>query len=428
MRLGRDFSLASLRDEGSRPCSSASARAGAATCRSPASSSTACCARSSSSSTSTWATGSTWATTWSSSAAATSRSTRRARRCGRPPGGAGRPGRRVGAGAQRGRSTSRAIAEAARAPRRRPRGRARVPRGDPGARDEIEEAEDEGIEIRTAAGPHRFVGHGPRRRAGDDRRGVGVRRRRRFNPPSSRAPRRSFDGGHGDPRRRPGRRPVVADAGDGSSVDAHAGASRSIADTLRTSRAGVWAGGDVAFGPAQPDRRHRRRPTGRGLDPRRARRHATRRTAPCSSVRRAPPDLRRLARRRLRRRVRGSRSRRRRRTPRSASPRSRLGYTPRRRPRGGAPLPALLPTTSCSTRALHPVRPAASTSARELHHDRPRRRVGGSAAERRRACLLLERGPLHPLRALREPLPPGALSMVQLDGGLERADRTDRGA
>ena len=217
-RVGADATLEELLGRARRRCSSRSVPGGVATWTSPATSSTACCARWSSSSTSTRASASTSASGWSWSAAATSRSTRPAPRCAaagdageRQPDAAPLAGRPEDA--RRGMTTTLDVARAAI--------RAGVldvtvvalesPEEIPADPEEIAEAEDEGIAIVYRKGPHRFVGRRARRPGWrrstcesvfDDERPVqpDLRPRHRGGPARR----------HGDPRRRPGRRPRLA--------------------------------------------------------------------------------------------------------------------------------------------------------------------------------------------------------------------------
>ena len=88
--------------------------------------------------------------------------------------------------------------------------------------EEIAEAEREGITIVYRRGPHRFVGDDAGDGARDDRRRVGLRRRRSLRADVPAGHRGGPSGRHRDPRRRPGRRPEPARATSTSSRRARA--------------------------------------------------------------------------------------------------------------------------------------------------------------------------------------------------------------
>ncbi len=136
--------------------------------------------------------------------------------------------------------------------------------------EEIEEAEREGIVIRYRTGPHRFVGEG------------------HVTGLETIAVESVFDAdGRFAPTFTPGTESVLAAdtvilaVGQAADLDllgalalerAPQGTVRVDATSLRTSHPKIWAGGDVAHGPAEPHRRDRRRQARGGVDPRRARR------------------------------------------------------------------------------------------------------------------------------------------------------------
>ena len=249
--------------------------------------------------------------------------------------------------------------------------------------EEIDEAEREGIKIVYRRGPHRFVAapDGTGRRPRDDRGRVGVRRAGPLRADvHARAPRRRC-------------RPTPSSSRSASRPISPSRATRSnararAACTSTTRRCGrshprIWAGGDVAHGPAQPDRRDRRRPTRRGLDPRRARRRAGRATGHEVRVelrpgfRRLDSDYDAIARR-----------------PIPSTPTERrvgfgeveIGYDEHERAPRRAALPALLRQRHALARAVHPVRPVRRRVPARLHHDRARRRTSAPAPSSSRRC------------------------------------------
>ena len=269
--------------------------------------------------------------------------------------------------------------------------------------EEIAEAEAEGIKILYRTGPHRFVGDGGRvtgletidvRSVFDDD--------GRFNP--------TFVARH-----RGAVLPadtVILAVGQAADLDvlggrrarAHRAAAASHVDpiTLRTSHPRIWAGGDVAHGPRNLIDAIADGQRAAAVDPRRARRRAPRRRHDVRvELRRRPAfagvdsgydaiaapagpgDADRPAR--------------------SASPRSRSATTTHDAWLEVAPLPALLRQRHARPElcilcglCVDVCPPNCITIARADHVG-----LGERVAERAAA----RRGPLHPLRAVRQPLP-----------------------
>ena len=272
--------------------------------------------------------------------------------------------------------------------------------------EEIDEAEAEGITILYRRGPHRFVGDdGAVTGLETIARALGVRRRRPVRPDvRRRAPRTCCR-----PTRSssPSARPPI--------VDFLGGARRSSApgrrDPGRPGHAAHVAPADLGRrrrgqGSAQPHRRHRRRPAGRRVDPRRARRRRADAPAPArpASAGRAapapglPPPVDRLRRHRPP-------------VPVPATPTERrigfaeveIGYDAQ-----DAWLESLRCLRCFDNIMLDPglcilCGLCVDVCPTELHHDRPRRppRSGRRVPERAAP----RRGPVHPLRSVRQPVP-----------------------
>ena len=245
---------------------------------------------------------------------------------------------------------------------------------------EIEEAEDEGIRILHRLGPHRIVGDRPRRGTRNVRRLLGVRRERPVQPAVRRGHRDVDRVRLGDPRDRPGARPLLARARRWRRVSPPVGRSPSTVIRSRLGP-GVYAGGDAAFGPrnlidaiadgrraaASIHAQHRRHEA-----PGRARRAG----GGCSRHRGNRP-------------VRGLR--RRARVPIPSEPTNAGSGCPRsssasRRSRrdGGGTVPPVLPEHRAGTVALHPVRWLRRRLPGALHPDRPGEAIDGVEARRGR--------------------------------------------
>ena len=277
--------------------------------------------------------------------------------------------------------------------------------------EEIAEAEAEGITILYRKGPHRFVG--------EDGRITGLET---IDVESV------FDDEHRfNPTFLPGTEAVLAadtvilavgqtadlDLLAGTDLEQSRGGIKTDPATLRTSHPRIWAGGDVAHGPrnlidAIADGQRAAASIHSGAS-------CSSRSTRCRVELSRRPGFRRLST--------GYDAIARQPIPATPSDRRigftevEVGYDGAGRLARVAALPALLRQRDARSEPVHPVRPVRRRLPAELHHHRPRRscRPRHRVAERAAA----RRGHVHPLRALRQPVP----ARGAVDGAREGADQ-----